>query len=204
MKIKSGVLVVAALSIVAAAFLHELGHAVAGWIQGIPSVPTPMKVYPLDPEMRWDQEIWVLFGGVAATLVLSIGGLVWYVRQSHRYEDAVLSSIFLGPLAYSIRFLLSGRGHDDVEWQATQISMGLSPTGHLLDYLFLFLVISAIVMWVVRKRASLRVRTFICLAALAVCGFVFLVGLQNLNNRIFDKQFPESRTLDRPKDLDPR
>ena len=192
------------IGLVAAACIHELGHAIAAWLQGIPCVPTPMKVYTLDSQVRWGQEIWIMFGGVATTLVLTSGGLVWYFRTSHRHEDAILSSIFLGPLAYSVRFLLSGRGHSDVEWQAAQIALGVSPTGHFLDYLFLLLVVMAILVWVMRKHASLRLRSFIHLAALMVFGFAFLVALQNLNNSAFDRYFPEFRTLDRPENLDSR
>lgn len=34
-------------TVVAGVYLHEIGHAVAGWIQGIAVVPTPAKEFVL-------------------------------------------------------------------------------------------------------------------------------------------------------------
>ena len=51
-------------------FLHELGHAVGGWLQGIAVVPTPAKEYILRAQVDWQEMTWIALGGVAATGVL--------------------------------------------------------------------------------------------------------------------------------------
>jgi len=189
-----------------ACWVHEFGHALAAWVQGIASIPTPLKTYTLARGVRWEQEIWVLSGGVSGTFIISACALVWYALKGHGRGDAILAGVLAGPVAYSIRFLLVGRGHDGVEWQAAQTALGVSPTGHLLDYAFLLMVTAGLVSWVVRRRATLRFRSFLNLAALMLFGFVALATLQNINNRLFDNHFrnPDSEVVGQPTNLDPR
>ena len=192
--------------LILACWVHELGHAIASWVQGIGSIPTPLKTYTLAADVRWDQQEWILFGGVLGTFALSVLVLIWYMLKWKEWADSILAAVLVGPAAYSIRFLLVGRGHDGIEWQAAQILLGASPTGHMLDYAFLFLVAVGLIVWIVRKRTSLQFRSLLYLTGLLMFGFVTLVALQKINNAIFDDQF---RGLDtditgQPADLDPR
>ena len=193
-------------ALIMACWIHELGHAFGAWFQGLASIPTPLKAYVLSHDVRWEQEIWILSGGVYGRFIISVCALVWYALKGHGRGEAILAGVLAGPTAYSIRFLLVGRGHDGVEWQAAQTAVGVRPTGHLLDYAFLLVVIAGFVVWIVRRWTTLRLRSFFNLAALMLFGFVALVALQDINNRLFDVHFrgQDSGTGGQPPDLDPR
>lgn len=193
-------------ALIAACVIHEFGHAVAAWVQGIASIPTPLKAYVISHGIRWEQEAWILFGGVAGSILCSGCALVWYGIRTRKQGEAILAGILAVPVVYSIRFLLVGRGHDGVEWQGAQTVIGVSPTGHLVDYVFLFVVFAGIVAWVVRRRSDLHLLSFAKLAVLIVFAFVALALLQNLNNHLFDRYLedPQSDAVDRPGGLDPR
>jgi len=184
--------------------LHEIGHAVAGWIQGIPVFPTPAKEYVLLDRVEWSRMTWIALGGVVTTALLAAGTLVWYVRTRHARADAVLAGILLPPFVYSVRYLIVGRGHDAVEWQAAQSALGLAPAGHAIDALFLLLVLVATTAWIVRRRPKLRFSAAGKGVGLAVGGIALLVVLQVVNNALFDPLFPETVTVHVPEHLDPR
>jgi hypothetical protein len=174
---------------VAGVYFHELGHAVAGWVQGIPVVPTPAKEYVLRDGIEWRQQAWISLGGVLGTALLVLGSLAWYARERRAAADAVLAGVLLPPCLYTIRFLIAGRGHDGQEWQEAQSAVGLAPDGHAVDILFLCLFLVGTAAWVVRRRSSLQWASFLRAAGLAVGGMVLLIVLQVANNAVFDRFF---------------
>jgi hypothetical protein len=58
---------------------------------------------------------------------------IWYKVLNWRLSYDVMAGIILLPCTYTILFLLYGRGHDALEWQAAQTAIGAEPSGHLLD-----------------------------------------------------------------------
>lgn len=187
-----------AAAIVGASFVHELGHAVAGWLQGVAVVPTPFKEYVLRQELGWHTYAWIAFGGVGGSVLSVLGTLAWYVRRDRASGDAVLAGAILIPLAYTVRYLLVGRGHDGLEWQAAQSALGADPSGHAVDIVFLVLFVAGFTAWLFRRRAALGVSTAARLAGLLVVGIVFIIVFQVTNNLLFDRFFPKTRILDVP------
>ncbi|MCC7263384.1 MAG: hypothetical protein IT369_12775 [Candidatus Latescibacteria bacterium] len=185
-------------------YIHEIGHAVAGWVQGIPVFPTPAKEYILLDQVEWDQETWISLGGVIGTVLVVLGTLLWYVRSNRFIADAILAGVLLTPCLYTVRFLLVGRGHDALEWQAAQSALGLAPAGHAVDLLFLGLLLAGIAVWIVRRHSSLRLSSVVRVLGLVVGGIALLVILQTTNNALFDQFFPKTTTMDVPAGLDPR
>lgn len=185
-------------------YLHEIGHAAAGWMQGIPVFPTPAKEYVLLDRVEWSRMTWIALGGVVTTALLAMSTLVWYLRTRHARADAILAGVFLPPFVYSVRFLMVGRGHDAVEWQAAQSALGLAPAGHAVDALFLLLVLAATAAWIVRRRPKLRFSAAGRAVGLVVGGIALLVVLQVANNALFDPLFPEAEVVQMPEHLDPR
>lgn len=185
-------------SIIGGACVHELGHGIAGWMQGVAVVPTPFKEYVLQEEMDWRQQAWIALGGVAGTVLLVAGVLIWYIHKDGVYSDPVLAGVLLTPFAYTVRFLLVGRGHDGLEWQAAQAALGLSPSGHAVDIVFLVLVVLGIIMWIVLRHTSLNLSTLARAGGLVVIGIVVLVVLQVSNNAMFDGFFPNVRIVNVP------
>jgi hypothetical protein len=192
------VVVVFAITGIAAVLGHEIGHAVAGWVQGIPVVPTPIKAYVLKEQIDWREQIWISMGGVATTALLAIGTLLWYLREHRVIADAVLAGVMLPLFAYTARFLLAGRGHDGLEWQEAQAAVGAAPSGHLVDLMFLGLFALGCATWMIRRRATLRPSSFVKAAGLMLGGIALLMVLQVANNALFDRYFSDTRTINAP------
>lgn len=175
--------------IVVTAVFHEMGHALAGWVQGIAIVPTPFKEYTLRPEVPWHQYRWIALGGIVGTLfTVAIAG-VWFCTRRSLERDAAFAGALLTPAAYSLRYLVAGRGHDGLEWQAAQSALGFAPSGHALDVILLVVTALGTMTWIACRRPRVR------LAGLAKGIGTFLVGLLVLvlgqvgNNALFDGIF---------------
>jgi hypothetical protein len=183
-------------------YLHELGHAIAGWMQGIAVVPTPAKEYILRPEVAWNEEIWIALGGVVGTTAAVLAGIWLFLRRPTPATEAILAGT-MAPLGfYAFRYLIAGRGHDGLEWQGAQAALGLAPAGHALDIFFLCLLCLGLGIWAIRMRPRLR-QWFIKLPGLAIGGIVLLVALQVANNLVFNRFFPDT-TVDAPEGFDAR
>jgi hypothetical protein len=184
-------------------YLHEIGHAVAGWVQGIAVVPTPAKEYILQSQVSWNQDIWISLGGPVGTTLAVVGATLYFLRERRPEAEAVLLGALLLPCLYTIRFLLVGRGHDVLEWQGAQTALALAPAGHAIDVFFLCLWLAGVVLWASRLRFPLR-DSLLKFAGLTVAGVILVVALQAANNLLFDRHFPHTKVMDTPSGLDPR
>ncbi|HMD87409.1 MAG TPA: hypothetical protein VKO18_22195 [Terriglobia bacterium] len=187
----------------AGVYLHEIGHAVAGWIQGIAVVPTPAKEYILRSQVSWNQEIWISLGGPVGTTLAVVGAALYSWRRRRPEAEAALLGALVPPGVYTIRFLVAGRGHDGVEWQAAQTALGLAPAGHATDVFFLCLWLAGIILWGSRWLFPLRY-SLLRFAGLAIAGVILLVALQVGNNRLFDRYLSDAIVVNTPSGLDPR
>ena len=188
---------------IAGVYLHEMGHAVAGWLQGIAVVPTPAKEYILQSHVAWNQQIWISLGGPVGTTVAVIGAMLYFLRARRPEADAVLLGSLLPLCLYTLRFVLVGRGHDGLEWQAAQTALGLAPAGHAIDVFFLCLCLAGLVLWGSRLHFSLGY-SLLKFAGLVIAGVILMVVLQVGNNRLFDGHFSATRVTNAPSGLDPR
>jgi len=188
---------------VIAAAAHELGHAAAAWILGIPAVPTPLKEYLLRDQVPWDAYRWIALGGVAASGLTVAAVLAWYARTEASARDLVLGGVLVMPFAFSVRYALAGRGHDGLEWQAAQAALGADPAGHLVDYVFLAACIVGLLLWVARRGAAGWVRAVGAMIVLQALGLALLILLQTANNWAFDRFFGNTEVVGVPTALTP-
>ena len=72
MKLSIRYMLLFSATVIAGVYLHEIGHAVAGWLNGVAIVPTPAKEYILQLELDWSKEIWIALGGVIGTTVAAL------------------------------------------------------------------------------------------------------------------------------------
>ena len=189
-------------SIIAAVYLHEIGHAVGGWVNGVAIVPTPAKEYVLQSQLDWSKEIWIALGGVIGTTVAALAAALCFWRQPCSDREAVLAGAFLPVGIYTLRFLLVGRGHDGTEWQAAQAALGLPPAGHAMDLFFLCLLIAGLGVWAIRLHPHLS--SVLRLVTMAIIGITLLVVLQAGNNSAFDRVFAVAKVVNIPPGLDAR
>jgi len=180
---------------------HEIGHAVFGWFQGVPVLPTPAKEYILQPQVEWHQKTLISLGGVLASVVVISGSLFWYVVRRNLTSAAALAGCLIIPGVYTLRFLLEGRGHDATEWQEAQTALGASPSGHSLDLVFLVLFFAGCASLAWFRDVSLGWRSLLKSASLALLGLAIIIIVQVGNNAVFDKHFPSTRTLNVPAEI---
>jgi hypothetical protein len=88
-----------------------------------------------------------------------------------------------------LRFILAGRGHDATEFQEAQAALGLSYSGHSLDWLFLGLFVLAAAFWLLRVRERITLRLLGRFLAGALIALMVVALLQTVNNAVFDRFF---------------
>jgi hypothetical protein len=182
-------------------YFHEIGHAIFGWFQGVPVMPTPAKEYIVQSQVEWHQRTWISLGGVLASVLVVSGSLLWYVLKRSQTGVAILAGCLVIPGIYTLRFLLEGRGHDATEWQEAQTALGANPSGHSIDLVFLVLFFAGCGSIVWFKGISLRWRSLLKIVSLALLGLAIMIIVQVGNNAVFDKHFPKTRTLNVPAEI---
>jgi hypothetical protein len=202
MKINIRYVLLFSAAVVAGVYVHELGHAVAGWINGVAVVPTLAKEYILQPQLNWNTETWIALGGVIGTTAVVLAATLYFWRKPCSDREAILAGAFLPLGLYAIRFLVVGRGHDSTEWQAAQSALGLPPAGHAIDVFFLCLLMAGFAIWGIRRHP--RARSLLRLVTLAGAGIILLVALQVGNNAVFGHVFRAVKVVNVPAGLDPR
>ncbi len=184
-------------------WVHEIGHALFGWMRGVPVLPTFAREYILQPQIEWLEKIWISLGGVVATAILITGALLssfpaWRRREQWPAADAVLAGVLLPAGLYTLRFLLVGRGHDGLEWQEAQSAIGADPAGHAVDLLFLCLFVAGCATLAARRGISLRWKAVLRVAGLSLAGMAMIVILQVANNAVFNRFFSDPTVLHVP------
>ena len=175
-------------ALVASFCIHEIGHCAVAWVHGCPAIPTPLKEYILGPVSPAVQNA-VALGGVVGTVTALLGALGWLLCRPSATRSALLAGAVTAPGFYTLRFLLAGRGHDATEFQEAQAAMGLSYSGHALDWIFLGLFVLAAAVWFWRTRARLTPRLAARLLSGTLAALVIVVLLQSINNAVFDPLF---------------
>lgn len=188
-------------AICASALAHELGHAIVGLTQGLRVVPTPFKEYVLAPTVDWQQYRVLALGGPIGTLIAVVASGAWFLRRRSADSEAAFIGALLTPAAYSLRYLLVGRGHDGVEWMAAQAALGLRATGHALDGLLFGVVVVGAGAWLSVRRKHVGLRTLGRASGLFAIGLVVLIAGQVGNNALFDPLFPDHRVDHVPADV---
>jgi hypothetical protein len=166
-------------------YAHEIGHCLPAWINGYKAIPTPAKEY-ISASVPADLKLYISLGGIIGTFTVSIAILVAFTLRD-LMNPTLLAGVIASPGVYSIRYLLAGRGPDGTEYQEAQSALGLSYTGHFLDIAFLLVFCAGTMIWIIKCRPGLKISGRLILGFFITLFFV--VGLQVLNNSIFDPIF---------------
>src|ERR1039457_7079040 len=84
-------------ALVPGVYLHEIGHAVVGWISGVAMIPTPAKEYALQSELPWNKEIWIPLGGIVGTTVAALAAALYFWRKPRAGAEAISLGAFCQP-----------------------------------------------------------------------------------------------------------
>ena len=165
------------------AYIHEFGHCIPAWIHGYWAVPTPVKEYE-SHTIPLDLKQYVSLGGIIGSVVVLLVISILYLNINHRFSSVLLAGALAMPGMYTLRFILIGRGHDATEFQEAQSALGLSYSGHSLDWFFLTFFLLGAVMWITKSKPSHKILGRLLIGF--VLTFVFVAALQKINNAIFD------------------
>jgi len=174
------------LVIFCSAFLHEVGHCIPAWLNGYKAIPTPAMEYISD-QVPPDLNQYVSFGGIFVTIFLALFVILLYAFSKNKPSQSILAGVLAIPGVYTFRFLMLGRGHDATEFQEVQAAMGFSYSGHSLDWIFMSVFVIGILSWYISSHPGYRIIGRLLIGALLT--IIFLVGLQEINNAIFDPIF---------------
>jgi hypothetical protein len=175
-------------AIVASLFVHEIGHCAVAWCHGYAAIPTAAKEYLLSPLPEALQHP-VALGGIVGSVVALLTALFWFHRNPTAIGSALLAGAMAPPGFYTLRFILTGHGHDATEFQDAQSALGLAYSGHAVDWLFVALFGITAALWFLRTRSRPSHRLVVRLIAGAVASLVVVVLLQTINNALFDPLF---------------
>jgi hypothetical protein len=167
-------------------YIHEIGHCIPAWLAGVRAIPTPAKEYIMG-EISNELKQYISLGGILGTVIFTAIVFTFYLKKSCKNCSALLAAAISIPAIYTLRFLIVGRGHDATEFQEAQSALGLDYSGHSLDWLFLVLVITGILMWVIKSKPSYKILGRLLIGSIVTV--IFIVGFQSINNRIFDPIF---------------
>jgi hypothetical protein len=167
-------------------YVHEFGHCIPAWINGYWAVPTPAKEYISDA-VPVDLKQYISLGGIIGSIVVSLIVMFLYIIKTNRFKTAILAGAIATPGMYTLRFLLSGRGHDATEFQEAQSALGLDYSGNSLDWIFLILFVLGIIIWIIKSKPGYRIIGRLSIGF--VLTIIFMIGLQVINNAIFDPIF---------------
>ena len=174
------------LTIFLSIYVHEIGHCLPAWIEGVRAIPTPAKEYITD-DIPINLKQSISLGGIVGTVLFSLMVFVFYLKKYFKYGSAILAGSIAVPGIYALRYFIIGRGHDGSEFQEAQSALGLSYSGHSLDWLFFALFILGVVIWIAKSKPNYKIAGRILVGL--VLTMIFIVGLQSINNTIFDPIF---------------
>jgi len=164
-------------------YVHEFGHCIPAWIHGYWAVPTPAKEY-MSQTIPLDLKQYVSLGGIIGSVVVLLMISILYLNNNLRFNSVLLAGALAIPGMYTLRFMLIGRGHDATEFQEAQSALGLSYSGHSLDWFFMTFFLLGAVMWIIKSKPSHKILGRLLIGF--VLTFIFVVSLQKVNNAIFD------------------
>ena len=171
------------------ALLHELGHCIFYWVQGIPAGMSLVKEYPLRDITDLEYAVGSAGGPLSNVVQVSIG-LIWVQRsrlnsRSGRWGLAFVLANVCYFIVRSGIALLSGEGGELTDAASL---VGLSYQGAIV--LFILISVGALV-WTMRA-ARLRItwRRAFQFPGVVILYFIFLVVVQTFDRAVFWDHFP--------------
>ena len=173
-------------TILISVYIHEIGHCIPAWMNGFKAIPTPAKEY-IYGEIPDSLQQYISLGGIIGTVVVCITIMTIYWFNDFKFRSALLAGSLAIPGVYSFRFFIVGRGHDATEFQEAQAALGLGYSSHSLDWIFLGLLLFGMSIWIIKSKPQIKIAGRLLLGI--VVTIIFVVGLQKINNAIFDPIF---------------
>lgn len=192
-----------ALAAVVSTLLHELGHCVFYWIQGVPAGMSLTKEFPLR-DISATQYALGSVGGPAASLGLLVLATALFRKYSvsGKLRD-VFSALILANVYYvvlrSLIALLKGDG-GELDSIAGLVGMDF----RAVVGAFLIVTVICVYLWVRAGGPPPNVRNLAAFALLLIFYVFLVVGLESIDSSLFWRKFPtieidDGRTYNAPR-----
>lgn len=167
-------------------WIHEIGHCIPAWLNGIAAFPSPANEYILQPVSN-DLNQYISLGGYIGTLFFNIIVLLVFLFTNFRFK----SEMYAGATAiigmYCSLILFNGRGHGGHEFQEAQAAMGYTYSGHSMDVFVIVLFVFLSFIWFFYKKPKINIIWRLLIGAIVT--FLFFIFYEWINNLIFDPIF---------------
>ncbi|MFC1650042.1 hypothetical protein ACFL2X_00580 [Candidatus Latescibacterota bacterium] len=189
MKFKVQFLMLIVAATIVSTLLHEFGHCLFYWIQGIPAGMSMVKEYPLIDITAHQYGVGSA-GGAIANIIAIILSLIFVMKYKKRTREWMLLSAFIiGNAFYFImRTLLAFLHGEGGELESAAQLVGLN----YLYALVLFFSITVIILtiWVMKFDIKLSIRNAGYFFLLFILYFSTIVVAQTIDRTLFWHKFP--------------
>jgi hypothetical protein len=170
--------------------IHEIGHCIFYWIQGIPASLSLTKEYPLQDITVQNYRIGSLGGPVTNFIQIIIVLILIRKYHSNRILNMVLVSFLLVNIYYFIfRSLIAILKRDGGELEDAANLFGLN----YWMFIVLFLTVTVIIMYIWIKWDSIRINftNVFRFIGLLIAFVVIVVMLETVDKKLFWAKFPK-------------
>ena len=175
--------------------IHELGHCIFYWVQGIPASFSLTKEYPLQDITVQNYRIGSLGGPVTNIIQVIIALILLRRYRGNRMLSMVFTSFLLVNIYYFLfRSLIAVLKHDGGELEDAANLFGLN----YWMFIVLFLSVTVIIMymWIKWDPIKLNFKKIFSFIGLFIAFIVIVVMLETVDKKFFWSKFPKIKIDD--------
>lgn len=190
LKSKINFLFLVIIASILSVLLHELGHCIFYWIQGIPAAMSLTKEYPLVDIIPVTQYAIGSVGGPLANIVLIIVSYLMVRKyEKHSRPWNYLSAMIIANCSYfiviSLITLLKRSDGGELEYAANLIGLNF----YYVLGLFILITIVILALWKNRFNIKASVKNCLSFLVLVVTFLVVVVLMQVVDQSLFWNKF---------------
>jgi uncharacterized membrane protein len=182
-------LVLLLIAAIVSTLLHELGHCVLYWLQGIPAAMSLTKEYPLRDITAMQYSIGSVGGPLANVVQITAAIVLYRGYSSDRALRDPLSALILANVFYFIlRALIAVLKRDGGELDSAAQLAGLDYRAVVA--LFVIITVVFLSLWMKASGTPLNLRNSLIFIGLLVFFVIVLGSLQSIDQKLFWNKFP--------------
>jgi len=195
LKSKINFLLLVIIASILSMLLHELGHCIFYWLQGVPSAVSLLRAYPLVDITATQYAVGCAGGPPVNILLITVSYLLIRKHVKHSRGWNILSAVIIANAFYLIfRSLIAVLKNDGGE---------LSYAASLIDLNFyhvvgLFAIVTVVVLafWIKRFKIKACVASAVTFTLFFVAFFSTICIVQTVDRSLFWEKFPTVRIDD--------
>ncbi|MFC1614518.1 hypothetical protein ACFL5K_04410 [Gemmatimonadota bacterium] len=175
--------------------LHETGHCIFYWLQGVPSAVSLIKAYPLVDITATQHAVSCVGGPLVNILLTIVSYLLIRKHAKHSRGWSILSALIIANAFYFIlRSLISVLKNNggELEYAANLIDLNYY---HVVG-LFAIVTVMVLILWIKRFRIRASVVNAVTFSLFFIAYFFTIIFVQTVDRSLFWEKFPTVRIDD--------